>query len=89
MKMSTSVEVYKLSEDEYRLFKEKLDYLSLFLASGRHMAYQYKVLKIWVKHSFEYLPHDTSHRPESLRDCLNFHILLSFSFLTLIVEGFC
>ena len=42
--------------------------------------------KLWVEHFFKYLPHETSHRPKSLRDCLNIHLLLSLWFLTLFVE---
>ena len=65
------------------------------LASGRHirapqrntnMGSPYMALSIWVKHFFEYLPHETMHRPESLRDCLNIHLLLPFWFLILFVE---
>ena len=48
----------------------------------------YVAIYIWIKRFFEYLPHERLHRPESLRDCLNIHLLLPLWFLTLFVEWF-
>ena len=95
MRISSHIDVYDPSEDDYRLFIENsmtyvfVSFQPPYLCSSeghKHGVSMHGL--IWLKHFFEYLPHDTLHRPESLRHCLNIHLLFPLWFLTLFVEWF-
>ena len=74
MRKGTHVDAYEPSEDDYRLFIAKLDDVCFCLLPAAILVPPSVGHKDGV--SIQSL-HETFHRPESLRDCLNIHLFLS------------
>lgn len=78
VRISSGIDVFEPSDDDYRLFHSKPRWQMFLLASGRHICAPWDYTDLasfsFFKHFFGYLHQETTHRPESLRDCLNIHI---------------
>ena len=74
IRISTHIDVYKPSEDDYRLFIEKLNdicFYQLLVAIFFSFLYFIFVPLRGTKTRRLLLLHETLHRPEPLQDCLN------------------
>ena len=84
MGISTHLDVYEPSEEYYRLFINSMAYVFVSLRppylcplEGHKHGVSVQSLINLSKTFFEYVTHETSHRREPLRDCLNIHLLVS------------